>query len=76
MTTVAERIPACVELTPGDEIQARQGGILFQGHVTHVQPAMELFWAQSRCGQRRIIEFNEYEVTLIEPAPRDLPADP
>ncbi|GEB64583.1 hypothetical protein SAT01_20310 [Sinomonas atrocyanea] len=57
------RIRACRELRPGMDIEARVGGVWhFGGRVLEIHPSMGLFWAESPAGERRIIEFEEYEV--------------
>jgi hypothetical protein len=45
------------------DIEARVGGVWhFAGRVLEIHPTMGLFWAESPAGERRIIEFEEYEV--------------
>jgi hypothetical protein len=45
------------------DIEARVGGVWhFAGRVLEIHPSMGLFWAESAAGERRIIEFEEYEV--------------
>ncbi|GHG61154.1 hypothetical protein GCM10012320_36020 [Sinomonas cellulolyticus] len=56
-------VSGCDELSPGTEIEARIGGVWhFAGRVEETHPPMGLFWAESPAGERRIIEFEEYEV--------------
>ncbi|WP_163168007.1 hypothetical protein [Arthrobacter sp. Alg241-R88] len=69
MSTFAGPIASCSELRDGDEIAAFQGDVRrFHGYVTDTMPDMELFWAVSPVGERRIIEFEEYKVTLLDSA--------
>ena len=66
MSTLAGPIASCAELRSGDEIEAFQGDVRrFHGYVTDTLPRMELFWAVSAVGERRIIELDEYKVTLL-----------
>ncbi|MDQ0260211.1 hypothetical protein [Sinomonas atrocyanea] len=59
----AGRVRTCRELSPGMDIEARVGGVWhFAGRVLEIHPSMGLFWAESAAGERRIIEFEEYEV--------------
>ncbi|WP_460991570.1 hypothetical protein [Sinomonas soli] len=59
----AGRVRTCRELSLGMDIEARVGGVWhFAGRVLEIHPSMGLFWAESAAGERRIIEFEEYEV--------------
>lgn len=62
-TAAHARVRACGELSAGMEIEARINGVWhFAGRVLETHPGMGLFWAESRAGERRIIEFQEFEV--------------
>ncbi|MGT2462909.1 hypothetical protein [Sinomonas atrocyanea] len=57
------RVASCTELPDGARIEARVAGTVhFAGNVTHALPGMDLFWAVSPTGDRRLIEFRNYEV--------------
>jgi hypothetical protein len=54
---------SCSELRVGDQIEATVNGrIHFEGSITETMPDMDLFWALSPTGERRIIELSEYKV--------------
>jgi hypothetical protein len=62
-------VSSCRELAYGDRIEAAVSGVVwFQGEVVQIWPAMELFWAIDSLGERRIIEFSEYTVSLLDRA--------
>lgn len=52
------RTYSCACLTKGETVEARaQGSAPFVGYVTEIMPQMELFWAVSALGERRLIDF-------------------
>ncbi|WP_336855481.1 hypothetical protein [Sinomonas albida] len=57
-------ILSCRELAEGDTIEAQRNDMHFTGRVTEKLDAMDLFWAVSASGERRIIEFAEFRVRL------------
>ncbi|MDQ4504096.1 hypothetical protein [Sinomonas sp. ASV322] len=58
-----ERVHSSAELVREDKIEARRQGVVhFAGHVHEVMPKLDLFWATSDLGERRIIEFSEYSI--------------
>lgn len=59
-------IESCDGIRPGDRIEARRGGVLyFSARVTELMPQFDLFWATDDHGERRIVEFQEYSVSLV-----------
>lgn len=60
-------VRSCGELREGEWIAAlRNGAVHFIGEVGESMPEQGLFWATSATGERRIIEFREYDVVALQ----------
>lgn len=60
-------VGSCGELREGEWIAAlRSGTVHFVGEVGESMPGQGLFWATSASGERRIIEFQEYDVVALQ----------
>lgn len=58
-----KRILSCSELSEGGYVEARvRGTVHFHGRVHEIMPSMNIFWAIDSMGERRIIDFGEYEI--------------
>ncbi|GAB4100687.1 hypothetical protein GCM10028789_28520 [Sinomonas halotolerans] len=61
---------SCRELEVGATVEARAGrAVHFSGTVAETMPGMELFWAVSPAGERRILEFAECQIYLLGSGP-------
>jgi hypothetical protein len=65
-----------VQLYIGDYIEAWHKGKLFhRGRVTHLVPALDLFWIlDARTGTRRLLDPEALEIVLVEEPPARTPS--
>ncbi|MCA4132593.1 hypothetical protein [Arthrobacter sp. M4] len=63
---IEDHVESCAFLSRDDRIEARfDQSIHFIGIVEELMPEMNLFWAVSDYGERRIVEFDEYSVRRL-----------
>ncbi|MDQ0104308.1 hypothetical protein J2T10_003982 [Paenarthrobacter nicotinovorans] len=59
-------VESCALLHANDRIEARRGNVVqFSGWVTDLMPELDLFWAVSDLGERRIFELSEFRVKRV-----------
>ena len=65
-----------VQLHTGDYIEAWHNGKLFhRGRVTHLVPALDLFWIlDARTGTRRLLDPEALAIVLVEAPPAGTPS--
>jgi hypothetical protein len=65
-----------VQLYIGDYIEAWHKGRLFhRGRVTHLVPALDLFWIlDARTGTRRLLDPEALDIVLVEAPPEGTPS--
>lgn len=70
MIPVFTRVTSCRELELRCAVEVRrEGTVLFAGQVTDLMPDLELFWAVSGLGERRIVTLDEGDIYRLVPPP-------